>query len=119
MALSDLSSSQLQRLIQLVKEKESIQAKLNEINHSLENLEGGKATPTEPTAKKGHRRRGKLKDGLLKKLHAAGKEGLTVKELAASLKAKPSSVSVWFYTTGKKIRGIKKVGIARFAYTSV
>jgi len=25
-------------------------------------------------------------------------------------------VSVWFYTTGKKIKGIKKVGKARFAY---
>jgi hypothetical protein len=32
------------------------------------------------------------------------------------LGAKRSSVSVWFYTTGKKIKGIKKVGKARFAY---
>jgi hypothetical protein len=118
MALTDLSSTQLQRLIQLVKEKESIQAKLNEINRSLENLEGGKATPAEPTAKRGRRRRGKLKDGLLKKLHAAGKEGLTVKELAASLKAKPASVAIWFYTTGKKVKGIKKIGRAKYAYIS-
>jgi hypothetical protein len=34
------------------------------------------------------------------------------------VRAKPTSVSVWFYTTGKKIKGIKKVGRARFAYSS-
>ncbi len=121
MALTDLSSSQLHRLIQLVKEKESLEIQLVKINHSLNDLESGKiagekspSSPGRPPVRR--RRRAKLKDGLLKKLQAAGKQGLTIKELAASLKAKPASVSVWFYTTGKKIRGIKKVGTARFAY---
>ncbi len=122
MAFSDLSSSQLQRLIQLVKEKESLQSQLERINQSLANLENGKvasetssaSSPGKPSVRR--RRRAKLKDGLLDKLRAAGKQGLTIKELAASLKAKPASVSVWFYTTGKKIKGIKKVGTARFAY---
>jgi hypothetical protein len=117
MALSDLSSSQLQRLIQLVKEKEAIQAKLAQVNRSLGNLGTGKTTNSEPTAKRGRRRRGALKDGLLKELQAAGKEGLTVKELASALKAKPASVSIWFYTTGKKVKGIKKVGTAKYAYS--
>jgi hypothetical protein len=81
-------------------------------------LESAKAKPTEPAAKSGRSRRGKLKEGLLKKLHAAGKEGLTVKELAASLKAKPASVAIWFYTTGKKVKGIKKIGRAKYAYIS-
>ena len=35
-------------------------------------------------------------------------EQASVKELAASLKAKPARVSVWFYTTGKKIKGKKR-----------
>jgi hypothetical protein len=38
--------------------------------------------------------------------------------VAANLKAKPTSVSVWFYTTGKKIKGIKKIAPARYAYSS-
>ena len=117
MSLSSLTSAQLHRLIELVKEKEALQAKLAQVERSLADLESGRTKEEKPPEKKRGRRRAKLKDVLLKKLVAAGKEGLTVKELAASLNAKPTSVSVWFYTTGKKIKGIKKVGTARFAYS--
>jgi len=41
-----------------------------------------------------------------------------VKELAAKLKVKPGNIFSWFYTTGKKISGIKKVGEAKYAYAS-
>jgi hypothetical protein len=119
MSLSSLTSVQLHRLIELVKEKEAIQAKLAQVERSLDSLQSGTATNEKPPAKKRgprRRRRAALKDALLKKLLAAGKAGLTVKELASSLNAKVASVSVWFYTTGKKIKGIKKVGKARFAY---
>ena len=122
MSLANLSSATLQRLVELITEKEAIQAKLVKIDNSIEALAGGSA-PKEspvavPTRKRSTRRRGKLKERLLAALDAAGAEGLTVKDLAAKLKAKPTSVSVWFYTTGKKIKGIKKVGRARFAYSS-
>ena len=121
MALSDLSSAQLQQLIQLVKERESLQGQLERVDQSLDGLFAGKSAKMKTAGVKGpkvrrRRRRAALKDGLLKKLQAAGKAGLTIKELSASLRAKPASVSVWFYTTGKKIKGIKKVGRARFAY---
>ena len=120
MSLSSLTSAQLHRLIELVKEKEALQAKLAQVERSLADLESGEVTKDEaPNKRRGPRRgrrRAALKVGLLKTLQAAGKQGLSVKELAASLKAKPASVSVWFYTTGKKIKGIKKVGKARFAY---
>ena len=120
MSLSSLSSAQLYRLIQLVKDKEAIQAKLAQVERALEAIEGGGVMEEKSAAKKRgsrrRRRRGALKDGLLQNLQAAGKEGRTVKELATALKAKRTSVSVWFYTTGKKIKGIKKVGTARFAY---
>src|SRR5579871_3425340 len=98
MSLSSLSSVQLHRLIQLVKEKESLQAKLAQVERSLDGLQSGATTKEKSLPKKRGRRRAKLKDALLKKLSAAGKIGLTVKELAASLNAKPTSVSVWFYT---------------------
>jgi hypothetical protein len=121
MALSDLSSAQLQQMVHLVKEKESLQVQLARVKRSLDGLFAGNSVEKktsgvkEPKVRR-RRRRAALKDGLLKKLQAAGKDGLTIKELAASLRAKPASVSVWFYTTGKKIKGIKKVGKARFAY---
>ena len=69
--------------------------------------------------KAGRARRGKrLKEPLLKALKAAGATGATVKDLAEKLKVKPGNIFSWFYTTGKKISGIKKVGEAKYAYTS-
>jgi uncharacterized protein YjcR len=132
MPLSNLSSADLTRLIVLIKEKESLQEKLMEINRQLESIESG--TPsltkrgrkpgrppgTKPTAGAGTRkRRGKrLKDRLLKVLEASGSAGVNVKDLASELGVKSSNVFSWFYTTGKKIKGIKKVGEARYSYAA-
>jgi hypothetical protein len=123
----------LARAIRLVKEKETLQAKLDRVVSELGSLEGGTPArrgrkpgrppksagrpPGRPPGRKG--RRGKrLKDSLLKVLKSAGAEGITVKDLAAKLKVKPNNVFSWFYTTGKKVSGIKKVGEARYALNS-
>ena len=132
MALFNLSSAQLAHLIGLVKERESLQAKLDQINAALKSLETGKALRKKRGRKPGRpagiktkvgkvkkAKRGKrLKAPLLKALSAAGSSGITVKELAAKLKVKPGNIFSWFYTTGKKISGIKKVGEAKYAYSS-
>jgi len=132
MSLSNLSSAQLAHLIGLLKEKESLQTKLDEINAELGSIGTGKGLrkrrgrkPGRPAgvktkAVKGRRsKRGKrLKEPLLKVLSAAGASGITVKELAAKLKVKPGNIFSWFYTTGKKIKGISKVGEAKYAYSS-
>jgi uncharacterized protein YjcR len=130
MPLSNLSSADLTRLVELIKKKESLQEKLMEIDRQLEGLEAG--TPlrskrgrkpgrppgTQSTVGAGRRkRRGKrLKGNFLKVLEAAGSAGITVKELASELGVKPGNVFSWFYTTGKKIKGIKKVGEAKYSY---
>ena len=122
MSLTNLSSAALERLVELITEKEAIQAKLVKIQNSIKALAAGspskKSGVTVRPKKRMARRGGKLKERLLKALEAAGKAGLTVKDLAANLKANPASVSVWFYTTGKKIKGIKKIGPAHYAYSS-
>jgi hypothetical protein len=130
MAFTNLSSAQLAHLISLVKEKEALQAKLDEVNAELQALESGKAAPKKRGRKPGRppgskaklavvagkAKRGKrLKDPLLKALKAAGSAGITVKELATKLKVKPGNIFSWFYTTGKKIKGISKVGEAKYA----
>jgi hypothetical protein len=131
MALSNLSSAQLAQLIGLVKEKESLQSRLDHVNAQLTALESGKGVPKKrgrkpgrPAGSKlkvaagGKKRRGKrLKAPLLKALKSAGSSGITVKELAAKLKVKPGNIFSWFYTTGKKIGGIKKVGEAKYSYS--
>lgn len=132
MVLSNLSSAQLAHLIRLVKEKESLQTKLDRVNAELHSLETGKALPKKRGRKPGRptgvitkvgkvrrSKRGKrLKEPLLKALYAAGASGITVKELAAKLKVKPGNIFSWFYTTGKKIKGISKIGEAKYAYSA-
>jgi len=132
MSLSNLSSAQLAQLIGLAQEKELLQAKLDQINAELHALETGKPVPKKRGRKPGRpagtktkigvekkAKRGKrLKEPLLKALTAAGSSGITVKELAAKLKVKPGNIFSWFYTTGKKIKGINKVGEAKYAYSA-
>jgi hypothetical protein len=131
MSLSNLSGAQLAQLVKLAREKESLEIKLGRVNAALQSLETGKPVgkkrgrkPGRPAGTKaavtgGKTRRGKrLKQPLLKALAAAGSSGITVKELAAKLKVKPGNIFSWFYTTGKKISGIKKVGEAKYAFTS-
>jgi len=138
MEFSNLSSAQVALLIRLIKRKESLQSKLDKVTASLQAIGSGKAParrgrkPGRPPKKRGPGRppkaavgrpkggkgkRGKrLKEPLLKVLKAAGPAGSTVKDLAAKLKVKPNNIFSWFYTTGKKIKGISKVGEARYAY---
>ena len=132
MSLSNLSSAQLAHLIGLIKEKESLQAKLEKVDSALKSLESGKPAgkkrgrkPGRPAGSKVKVKKGKpgkrgkrLKAPLLKALAAAGPSGIKVKDLAAKLKVKPGNIFSWFYTTGKKISGIKKVGEAKYSYSS-
>src|ERR1044071_802724 len=58
---------------------------------------------------KGRSARAPLKDQIVHNLKPAGKSGATVKDLAAKLGKSYGSVSVWFHTTAKGIKEIKKV----------
>ena len=129
MSLSNLSSAQLARLIRLIKQKEVLQAKVESINAEVTALEGGSSAPKRRGRKPGRppgsvakvgrkagRKSKRLKEPLLKALAAAGSSGVKVKDLATQLKVKPGNIFSWFYTTGKKIKGIKKVGEAKYAY---
>jgi hypothetical protein len=128
MNLSALSLKQLEHIVGLLKEKEALQAKLDEINRDLQGMENGKVSapsaseslnhsPRSKRINKRSRRRGGLQEAVLKVLKSAGAKGLTVKQLAAQAKVKKSSLAVWLYTSGKKISGFKKVAPGVFAYT--
>ena len=57
-----------------------------------------------------------MKERIVGALKAAGKSGATVKDLAAKLGKSYGNISVWFHTTGKGIKEIKKVEPGRFAW---
>jgi hypothetical protein len=128
MSLSSLSSAQWVRLIGLVKKRKVLEAKLANIDSALTAIESGGSVPKKrgrkpgrPALKpglkhsKGRKRSRRIKDSILKLLKGAGSSGITVKELSAKLKVKPGNIFSWFYTTGKKITGLKKVGEAKYA----
>lgn len=64
------------------------------------------------------KRRKKLKDAILKFLATQGKKGAHVKVIAAKVGSKPQNVTIWMFTTGKKVKGLKKVNPATYAYVA-
>ena len=71
---------------------------------------------TKKTGTKGKQRgkRGALAANILKALEDAGSPGLKVQDLADSLNIPPKNLFIWFSTTGKKNKTIKKVGEAHY-----
>ena len=67
---------------------------------------------------KGRTLRAPLKEGIVRALQAAGKSGVTVKDMAARLGTSYGNISVWFHTTAKGVKQIKKVAPGRFAWVS-
>jgi hypothetical protein len=57
---------------------------------------------------------GTLKEKILAALKAAGKDGLSVGDIAEQIHGNKNSINNWLYTAGKKIREIQKVGRGRF-----
>ncbi len=115
MKFTDLTSAQLAELTRLIAQKEKLAAQLAAIDAKLASLGGGKVRGPKPGKAKGRRgprkgsKPGRLKEAVLAALSGAG-AGLTIKELSAKLKVKPNNLYSWFYTTGRKVSGLKKAG---------
>lgn len=68
---------------------------------------GTKRPKTERKRRSG--KHGALKAWVEKLLRSAGSKGMTIRDLAAKIGVKHTNLSVWFSTTGKKNKAIKKV----------
>ena len=75
---------------------------------------------TQPSSRKPARRkrRKNLKEAILKFLATQGKRGAHVKVIADKLGTKPANITAWIFSTGKKVKGLKKVKPATYAYVS-
>ena len=76
-----------------------------------------KAAPTPQQTVLSQGKRGAVKERILGLLKEAGANGLPVTDIAEKLGMKNANVHVWFNLTGKKIKGLKKVGRGIWAYT--
>ncbi len=131
MKLSLLSSSDLKRLVNLHHKMEALIAKRLRLEAEIDAIAGGtdhpsirrgrpakakklsKASVKVPQTSRGPhkgKKRGKLKSAILGALSKAGVGGLTVKELSTKIKVKSPNLFTWFYTTGRKVSGLKRVG---------
>lgn len=69
-----------------------------------------KAKPARAARKSKGNKRGHLSDTIQAALKAAGKDGIRVGDLAKTLGVNQRNLFVWFATTGKKFKAIKKSG---------
>lgn len=141
MSLATLTSADVARIHRLIERKEALAQQIAEINSELESIESGAsesapsagpatrtaaaAKPTPATSagmprkkgKAGRMVRGELKEKITAQLKTAGSQGMKVKDLAARIGTSYGNVTAFFQSTGKKIKEIKKVGPAQFAWT--
>ena len=124
MKLSELTSGQLSELSRLIAQKEKVSAQLRAIEIKLESFGGGKVAaklgrPAKAAGRRGPRKGskpGKLKQTVLDALSAAGAAGLSIQDLSKKLKIKSNNLYSWFYTTGKKVTGLKRIASGNYVY---
>lgn len=63
-------------------------------------------------------RRGEIAKQILSVLSAAGREGISVQEIASKIGANYRNIHVWFSSTGKKNPQILKIGRGKFSLVS-
>src|SRR5262249_52710713 len=68
------------------------------------------------TKKRKSAARGQLKARIVQKLKTVGKPGVKVKDLASKLGTSYGNINVWFRTTAKGVKEIKKIAPGRFAW---
>lgn len=124
MNLASISAADFVKIARLLKAKEALLARVADIDAELAAFEGGsgatarRGRPAKGAGapKPGRAKRGALKDTIISMLKGAGKTGLSVKDIAAKTGIKGANIHAWFFTTGKKIKEIQKVGKSTHAW---
>jgi len=120
MNLTSLTSADCRKVLKLIEQRESLIARLTEIDASLTRYDGTPGLPGNrggrPSYTPSRQKRGELKSRIVALLQGAGKTGITVKDIAGKLGVKAGNIYVWFNSTGKKMKEIKKVSAATYTW---
>lgn len=134
MSLTRLTTADLKSIARIVERKEALQVQIAEIDKQLNAYDSGAALTSaggkgkkrgRPSGKAGmiaplkgapreRNKRGTIEKGVLAALKQAGKAGMHVAQIAEKAEAKLPSVRMWFQTSAKKIKGIKKIAPATY-----
>src|SRR4029077_19235463 len=125
--LRTIPSSDLKKLVKLSERKEALIAQIQEIDRQMVRVQSRFGIPSEngnqgavTLSRQGWRftgrrtKRGALKEKILKVLREAGRKGATIRELSAKVRVPSANLYVWFNGTGKNVRGIQKIGVAKY-----
>lgn len=126
--LRNIPSATLRQLVGLSERKEVLMAKIQEIDREMLRVQNQFGIPsrdgeqqapvTVSQSRSGpirrRSKRGALKEKIIRALRGAGKKGATIGELSKKLKVPNANLYVWFNGTGRSVRGIKKVGVAKY-----
>jgi len=137
MDLTKISASDFSRIQSLLTRKGKLLEDVRSIDAELASIQTGQPAPSKPGRKPDRKpgrpqgvpkaaaakadkpkakvkgkavkrgKRGAVKDSIIATLKAAGPAGLTAREVADILKAKPINIATWFSSTGKTISQIK------------
>lgn len=125
MNLSTVTAAQLKQALELREEIEALEQQLAAITgltrvDFVEPRTGPGAESPEAEVKKikpaEHRKHGAVKEAVIGMLKQAGAAGITVKEIATALGKSSASISIWFISTGKKVKTIKKLGRGKYGW---
>ena len=126
--LRNIPSSTLKQLVRLSERKEALMAQIQEIDREMLRVQDKFGIPSREGDQQGtvtvsrapggpirrRSKRGALKEKIIRTLRSAGKKGATVGELSKKLKVPSANLYVWFNGTGRSVRGIKKIGVAKY-----
>ena len=126
--LGNIPSSDLKKLVKLSERKEALIAQIQEIDRQMVRVQSRFGIPSQngnqgaavTLSRQGRRftgrrtKRGALKEKILKVLRDAGRKGATIRELSAKVRVPSANLYVWFNGTGKNVRGIQKIGVAKY-----
>jgi len=124
MKVTDINTQTLTALLSLTKKKETLLAKVAQVEKEIAGLSSGEVLaatrilraksikkrrgvakgPKKPRSPKGF-----MQEQIIKLLQAAGEVGAGVKELAEKVEKPVAQVHVWFSTTGKKLGQFQKL----------
>lgn len=134
MKLADVNTRTLTTLLSLTKKKESLLAKVQEVEKQIAALASGEAKAAIRILRAKSRRRGRKKSAkpakgtstrspkgwieqqIKKVLHEAGEAGATVREIAEKIGKPAQNIHVWFSATGKKTGLFEKTEQGRYRF---
>ncbi|PYK37358.1 MAG: hypothetical protein DME49_11950 [Verrucomicrobia bacterium] len=126
---TNIPSAALRQLVKLSERKEALMTQIQEIDRRMVGLQSkfgvpslsaGRSAPvTVSRARRSRNRRrrtkrGALKEKIVRALRIAGHKGATIRELSEKLGVPSANLYVWFNGTGKNVRGVKKIGVAKY-----